>query len=69
MQFSWWYVLIAVLPLPNLWSIWHIWSHEFASFQQKVGWLCFVVFVPVLAGLIYIFYGKRFALQKIKRAA
>ena len=68
MDFPWWYILIAVLPLPNLWSIWHIWSHEFASFQQKVGWLCLAVFLPVLAGIIYIVYGRRFALRKIQRA-
>lgn len=69
MDFPYWYIVIAVLPLPNLWSIWHIWAHEFASFQQKVSWLCFAVFVPVVAGLVYIFYGRKFALRKVKRNA
>ncbi|MBQ7585097.1 MAG: PLDc N-terminal domain-containing protein [Desulfovibrionaceae bacterium] len=67
MNFYWWYILIALLPLPNLWSIWHIWAHEFASLQQKVGWLCFCVFVPVISGIIYIFYGRRLALGRVKR--
>ncbi|MBQ7617494.1 MAG: PLDc N-terminal domain-containing protein [Desulfovibrio sp.] len=58
MQFFWWYVLLAVLPLPNLWSIWHIWRHEFASFQQKASWLCVAVFIPVLGGLLYLALGR-----------
>ena len=65
MTIQWWYIILVILPLPNLWSIWHIWRHEFASFQQKVGWLCFAVFVPVIAGLVYIFWGRRYAGAKI----
>lgn len=67
MQFSWWYVVIAILPLPNLWSIWHVWSHEFDSFQRKVSWLCVAVFLPVIGGLCYIAFGRRKALGKIQR--
>ncbi|MBQ7738343.1 MAG: PLDc_N domain-containing protein [Desulfovibrionaceae bacterium] len=69
MTFHWWYVLVVILPLPNLWSIWHIWTHEFDSFQQKVSWLCFAVFIPVIAGLVYIFWGRRFAGAKISLKA
>ena len=63
MSFSWWHVFVWLLPmLPTFWSIWHIWNHEFADWQKKVLWLCLVVFVPVLGGIIYIFTGRRYAL-------
>ncbi|MCR4665996.1 MAG: PLD nuclease N-terminal domain-containing protein [Desulfovibrio sp.] len=65
MEFSWWYIVLAVLPLPNLWSIWHVWSHVFSSFQQKVSWLCIAVFFPVIGGLLYIAIGRKRAGERI----
>ena len=63
MIFSWWHIALWLLPmLPTFWSIWHIWTHDFPDWQRKIAWLCFVVFVPVLGGIIYIFTGRRRAL-------
>lgn len=57
MIFHWWHVLILMVPMiPSLWSILHIWGHEFASPQQRVLWLLLVVFVPVLGGHHLYFY-------------
>ena len=67
MPFSPWYIVIALLPLPNLWSIWHVWAHEFESFHNKVVWLCIAVFLPVLGGLLYIFIGRKKAGPRVKR--
>ena len=52
--------------IPSLWSILHIWGHEFASPQQRVLWLLLVVFVPVLGGIIYIFTGRKKALGEVQ---
>lgn len=66
MTFAWWHVLVALIPmLPTFWSIAHIWGHEFATPQQRALWLVFVVFVPVLGGLAYVFAGRRKALRKL----
>ncbi len=48
--------------LPTFWSIWHIWNHAFETMQRKVAWLALVVLLPVLGGLIYIFFGRRQAM-------
>ncbi|SDF30309.1 PLDc N-terminal domain-containing protein [Desulfovibrio legallii] len=67
MIFHWWHVLVLMVPMiPSLWSILHIWGHEFASPQQRVLWLLLVVFVPVLGGIIYIFTGRKKALGEVK---
>lgn len=59
MTFAWWHTLIILLPmLPTFWSIWHIWNHSFITFQRKMLWLAFVVFVPVIGGLVYIVWGR-----------
>lgn len=60
MTFAWWHIPLVLLPmLPTLWSIMHIWRHQFSGPQQRSLWLLLVVFVPVLGGLIYIFTGRR----------
>lgn len=60
MTFAWWHVLVALAPmLPAFWSIWHIWNHSFRTMQTKMLWLAFVVFVPVLGGIVYIFAGRK----------
>lgn len=63
MTFSWWHVVVALLPmLPTFWSIWDIWNHSFVTMGRKMGWLVFVVLVPVIGGLIYIFVGRKQAM-------
>lgn len=71
MTFAWWHVLVALIPiLPNLWGVWHIWSHDFGGdLQKKVLWLLPCVFLPVLGGLLYLFFGRRRAGTKIVRQA
>ncbi len=59
MSFAWWHLLLVWLPmLPTFWSIWDIWNHAFASPRRKAGWLIFVVLLPVIGGLVYIFRGR-----------
>lgn len=66
LTFSWWHILILLVPmLPTYWSIWHIWNHSFITQEKKILWLVFVVFVPVIGGIIYIFAGRRQAMPKI----
>jgi hypothetical protein len=53
---------IIILPvLFNLWSIWHIIPRDFRSPQEKMAWLGVAVFIPVLGGLAYIFWGRKHA--------
>lgn len=60
MTFAWWHIPLVLLPmLPTFWSIMHIWRHQFSSPLQRSLWLVFVVFVPVIGGLAYIFTGRR----------
>lgn len=65
MTFAWWHVLAALAPmLPTFWSIWHIWNHAFATSEKKMFWLVFVIFLPVMGGVVYIFIGRKQALGK-----
>lgn len=69
MTFAWWHAFLWLLPLaPTFWSIWHIWRHDFADPARRMLWLCLVVFLPVLGGVIYIFTGRREA-RPLPRAA
>lgn len=57
---SWWYWGLLTLPiLPNLWSIWHVRGHEFPTPQEQSLWFLAVVFVPVIGGMAYILVGRR----------
>ena len=67
MIFHWWHVLIVMFPMiPTVWSILHIWGHEFANQQQRALWLVLVVFLPVVGGIIYIFTGRKKVLGKVQ---
>lgn len=60
---SWWFWGVVALPiLLNLWSIWHAWSHPFPTPQERSLWFVLAVFVPVIGGLAYILVGRRRAL-------
>jgi hypothetical protein len=53
---------VILLPiLPNLWSIWHIFQHDFRSSQEKLAWLAAAVFLPVAGGVAYIIMGRKHA--------
>lgn len=53
-------LLLLVVPiLPNLWAIWHIFRCDFNTSQEKMAWLAVAVFLPVLGGIIYLFWGRR----------
>ena len=53
-------VLTLALPiLPNLWSIWHSYKHEFSTPMEKYGWMLAGVMLPVIGGLLYLLIGFR----------
>ena len=56
-------VLLALPILPNLWSLWHAFHRDFATSQEKMLWVGVCIFVPVLGGLAYFFFGRRRALK------
>ncbi len=55
-------LLLALPVLPNLWSLNHAFTHEFADPREKSRWMLACVFVPCLAGIAYIAVGRRHAL-------
>lgn len=66
LTFSWLHLALLIVPmLPTFWSIWDIWNHDFPTAEKRMFWLFFVVFLPVLGGIIYIFAGRRQAIPKI----
>ncbi|MFW6415310.1 MAG: PLDc N-terminal domain-containing protein [Thermodesulfobacteriota bacterium] len=51
-------LLLLVPILPNLWSIWHIFHCDFKTYAEKMLWLFVAIFLPVVGGLAYCFYGR-----------
>ncbi len=57
---EWWHFIVLLVPMiPNLYSIWHIRTHYFASEQEKSLWFLLAVFVPVVGGIIYLLMGRK----------
>lgn len=55
-----WAIPFLILPiLPNLWSIVHVYRHNFSTPQERAAWLVALIVLPVLGGLVYIFFGVR----------
>lgn len=55
-----WLLLVLALPVVlNLWAIQHIFYRQFPTVQEKMVWLCLAVFVPVLGGIVYLFFGRK----------
>ena len=52
--------------LPSFYSIWHIWTHDFADLREKALWLVLVVFLPVIGWLIYLLVGRRKARNMVQ---
>lgn len=56
---------VLVLPIvPNLWAIWHVYRHDFATPQERMAWLVAQIILPVIGGLGYFVFGRRRALKK-----
>jgi hypothetical protein len=60
------YVLpLLLLPiLPNLWGIIHAARRDFPTPQERAAWLTALVILPVIGGLVYMFFGVRRAVKK-----
>lgn len=52
-----WFVILIIPILPNLWSIWHIFKNDFKTSQDKMTWVLIATFIPVIGGILYIFFG------------
>ncbi len=60
------YVLpLLILPIiPNVWSIWHLYTHEFPTHQERAAWIVAQIVLPVIGGLGYILFGRKRAVKK-----
>ncbi len=65
MQHAVFYVLVVIFALPNLWAIYHSFHHRFPTTQERLIWICLGIFVPVIGGLAYLFFGRRRATGKL----
>jgi high-affinity K+ transport system ATPase subunit B len=55
-----WAIPLLILPiLPNLWSIVHLYKHEFPSTNERAAWLVALIVLPIIGGLGYIFFAVR----------
>ncbi len=54
-----WIIILLIPILPNLWSIWHIFKHDFRTPQDKMTWVLIATFIPVIGGILYIFWGRK----------
>lgn len=52
-------VLIALPALLNLWGIRHAFHRAFPTPQERLLWIGVCIFVPLLGGLAYLFFGMR----------
>ena len=57
--------IIVPFILLTLWAILHGFRHYFDSPQERLLWICFAVFVPIIGGLAYLFVGRRRARGKM----
>ncbi|MDR2489510.1 MAG: PLD nuclease N-terminal domain-containing protein [Desulfovibrio sp.] len=55
----WQIVLLAALPIPNLWGIRHAFYHDFPAPHERLIWMGVCIFVPVIGGLAYMLFGFR----------
>ncbi len=59
-RLEYWHLAFLFVPiLLNLWSIWHAFTRQFASTTEKQIWIMIATMVPVIGGLVYIFFGVR----------
>lgn len=55
----WFFIVLALPLLLNFWAITHAFYREFPTIQEKMVWLCLIVFVPVVGAVIYMAVGKK----------
>ena len=55
----WAFPLLIIPILPNLWSIIHVYKHDFPTPHERGAWLVALIVLPVIGGLGYIFFGAR----------
>ena len=60
------WLLLSIPILPNLWCIWHAFTHEFPKESEKRLWVLAGIFLPVIGGLAYLLIGWRKALPSEK---
>lgn len=59
-----WALPLLLLPIvPNLWSIWHLYRHEFPTYQERSAWIVAQVILPVIGGVGYILIGRKRAIK------
>lgn len=57
---EWWqYCILAIPALPNIWALWHIFTHVFSTPQERLFWIMFNALFPIIGGVIYFFFGRR----------
>ncbi|SHN54516.1 PLDc N-terminal domain-containing protein [Desulfovibrio litoralis] len=62
-----WIVFITIPALPNLWCIWHAYHHEFDSPVTRIIWIMVGIFIPVIGGIAYFFFGRPKAKKAINK--
>lgn len=56
---------LLILPIiPNVWSIWHLYTNEFPTHQERAAWIVAQIVLPVIGGLGYILFGRKRAVKK-----
>ncbi len=55
--------VLVLLPVPNLWAIYHAFYRRFPTDAEKMIWICVGIFVPILGGVIYFFTGRKRAVK------
>ena len=54
-------ILMALPILPNLLSLHHAFTHDFADPREKSRWVLACIFLPCIAGIAYLAVGRRHA--------
>lgn len=55
-----WQIVVLFSPvLPNLWSLHHVFHHKYPGKYERLVWAYIAIFLPLVGGLIYIFFGKK----------
>ena len=55
----WQLAVLAILPIPNLFGIWHAFFRNFPGPNERLIWMGVCVFVPIIGGLAYLLFGLR----------
>ena len=61
----WFWALLSLPLLLNFFAIAHAYYRHFPTIQEKMVWLCVVVFVPVLGGVVYFIVGRKRGIKSV----